>query len=59
MGNLGKKAVIVISLIERSGKWANKDIESEILAVLSEEPTRIPWLKTVEKVTVAEERSQA
>jgi hypothetical protein len=49
-----KKAVIVISLVEQSVEWANKDIEKEILALLSEEPTRIPWMKEVEKVTVAE-----
>lgn len=55
MVNMVKRAVIVISLIEKSGKWANKDIEKEILAVLSDEPTRIPWLNKVEKVTVAEE----
>ena len=50
-----KKAVIVISLIEKSAEWSNKDIEKEILDVLSEEPIRIPWLKEVEKVTIPEE----
>jgi hypothetical protein len=50
-----KKAVIVISLIEKSVEWANREIEKEILDVLSEEPPRIPWLKEVEKVTVADE----
>lgn len=55
VGNMVKKAVIVISLIEKSVDWANKEIEKEILDVLSEEPTRIPWLKEIEKVTVADE----
>jgi hypothetical protein len=53
--NMVKKAVIVISLIEKSVEWANREIEKEILDVLSEEPIRIPWLKEVEKVTVADE----
>lgn len=55
VGNMVKKAVIVISLIEKSVDWANREIEKEILDVLSEEPPRIPWLKEVEKVTVADE----
>jgi hypothetical protein len=50
-----KKAVIVISLIEESVELSDKGIEKEISDALSEEPTRIPWLKEVEKVTVAEE----
>jgi len=50
-----KKAVIVISLVEESANVANQEIEKEILDELSREPTRIPWLKEVEKVTVTEE----
>lgn len=50
-----KKAVIVISLVEESTKVENGKIEKDILNELSEEPTRIPWLKEVEKVTVSEE----
>ena len=50
-----KKAVIVISLVEESTKVENEKIEEEILNELSEEPTKIPWLKEVEKVTVTEE----
>ena len=49
-----KKAVIVISLVKESAEVADKDIEREILDELSGEPTRIPWLKKVEKVTVKE-----
>ena len=53
--NVVKKAVIVISLVEESAEVANEKIEKNILNELSEEPTRIPWLKEVEKVTVTEE----
>lgn len=53
--NVVKKAVIVISLVEESAEVANEKIEKDILNELSEEPTRIPWLKEVEKVTVTEE----
>jgi len=51
---LGKKAVIVIRLVDESVEKANEEIEKEILQELSAEP-RIPWFKTVEKVTVTEE----
>lgn len=50
-----KKAVIVISLVEESAEVANEEIEKEILNELSKEPTRIPWFKSVGKVTVTEE----
>jgi len=50
-----KKAVIIISLVEESGEVTNEDIEKEIRDELSKEPTRIPWLKEVEKVTITEE----
>jgi hypothetical protein len=53
--NVVKKAVIVISLVEEGTEVANEKIEEDILNELSEEPTRIPWLKEVEKVTVTEE----
>jgi len=51
---LGKKAVIVVRLVDESVEKANEEIEKEILQELSTEP-RIPWLKSVEKVTVTEE----
>ncbi len=50
-----KKAVIVITLVEESALTRNKQIEQDIINELSYEPARIPWLKTVEKVTVVEE----
>jgi len=50
-----KKAIIVISLVEEGTEVANEKIEEDILNELSEEPTRIPWLKEVEKVTITEE----
>ena len=54
--NVVKKTVIVISLVEESAEVANEKIEKDILKELSEEPTRIPWLKEVQKVTVTEEK---
>jgi len=49
---MGKKAVIVISLVEESAEKSNREIEKEIKTELTKEPPRIPWLKEVEKVTV-------
>jgi len=49
-----KKAVIVISLVEESIEKANKDIEKEILEELSKGLPKIPWFKSVERVTVTE-----
>ena len=50
----GKKAVIVISLMEESTERSNREIEREIKEELSRHPPAIPWLKNVEKVTVTE-----
>jgi len=46
---MGKKAVIMISLVEESAEKTNLEIEKEIMTELSQEPARIPWLKKVEK----------
>lgn len=51
---MGKKAIIVISLVEESTKKPNREIEKEIMNELSREPARIPWLKNVDRVTVSE-----
>jgi DNA-binding PadR family transcriptional regulator len=48
-----KKAIIVISLVEESTEATNEEIEKEILEELSKDGTIVPWLKKVEKVTVA------
>jgi len=50
-----KKAVIIISLVEESAEVANEEIEKDILNELSREPTKIPWQKEVEKVTITEQ----
>jgi len=50
---VGKRAVIVIRLVEESVEKANEEIEREIFEELSGFPT-IPWLERVEKVTVTE-----
>jgi len=54
MNMKGKKAVIVVSLVEESAEKPNEEIEREIMEDLSREPARIPWTKEVEKVTVTE-----
>ena len=51
---MGKKAVIVVSLVEESIEKPNEEIEKDILDELSERPSAIPWLKNVDKVTVTE-----
>jgi len=50
-----KKVVIVINLVEESIEKANEEIEKEILQELTEDMPIIPWLESVEKVTVIEE----
>jgi hypothetical protein len=51
---LGKKAVIIIKLVEESDEAPNEQIEKEIFEEISEGLTRIPWMNKVEKVTVTE-----
>lgn len=51
---MGKKAVIVIRLVNESIEKANEEIEKDILENLSVDP-KIPWFKSAEKVTVVEE----
>jgi len=54
---MGKKAVIVVSMVEESVEKSNEEIKKEILEELSRHPPTIPWLKKVEKVTVTEAES--
>lgn len=51
---MGKKAVIVIRLVNESMEKSNEEIAKDILEELSAKP-EIPWLKSVEKVTIVEE----
>jgi len=50
-----KKAIIVISLVEESEEEANEEIEREIFEELTTDRPVIPWLESVEKITVLEE----
>jgi len=50
-----KKVIIVINLVEESVEKTNEEIEKEILQELTEDMPIIPWLESVEKVTVIEE----
>ena len=47
-----KKATIIITLVKESQEEPNEEIEKEIHAALTEMPTKIPWMKKVEKVKV-------
>jgi len=51
-----KKAIIVINLVEESVEKTNEEIEKEILQELADDMPIIPWLESVEKVTVVEEQ---
>jgi len=51
----GKKVIIVISLVKESEEKPNEEIEQEIFQTISEGLPRIPWLESVDKVTVIEE----
>ena len=51
---MGKKAVIVIQLVEEAAEEPNEQIEKEISKELSKPLYTIPWMKKVEKVTVTE-----
>jgi hypothetical protein len=53
-----KKALIEISLVEASAEKANEEIEKEIFEELSKGLPTIPWMKEVEKVTVAEAKKR-
>jgi len=52
--DLGKRAVIVIRLVDECMEKDNFEIEEEILSELSKGETKIPWFANVEKVTVTE-----
>jgi hypothetical protein len=49
---MGKKATIVISLVDESCESSNEEIQEEISQELSKGWTRIPWCENIEKVTV-------
>ena len=51
---MGKKATIVITLVEESTQKSNQQIEKEIKTELTADPSKIPWLKKVQKVTLTE-----
>jgi len=51
---MNRKAIIVIQLVDESQEKTKQQIEKEITAELTTEPSKIPWLKKVEKVTVTE-----
>ena len=50
-----KKVIIVINLVEESVEEANDEIEKEIWQELADDLPVIPWLQSVEKITVVEE----
>ena len=52
--NMGKKAIIEISLIDECYEKTNQEIANEIFGELSAGRTIIPWCKQVNKVAVKE-----
>ena len=50
-----KKAVIVVRLVEESLGKENSEIEKEIIQELMDDLPVIPWLESIEKVTVTED----
>jgi len=54
MNIVGKKVIIVISLVEESGEMSDEEIKRDLVEELSEILPRIPWMKEVESVTVTE-----
>ncbi len=50
-----KKVIIIINLVEESIEKPNDEIEKEILHELTDDMPIIPWLESVEKVSVVEE----
>jgi DNA-directed RNA polymerase subunit H (RpoH/RPB5) len=47
-----RKAIIVISLIKESSNISREELEKEILSELSKDPSKIPWAKKIDKVTI-------
>jgi hypothetical protein len=50
-----KKAVIIITLVNESREKRNEELEKEIFDELSKYPSKIPWMKNVLRVEVAED----
>lgn len=49
---MGRKATIIISLVDESCDSSSEEIEREIFRELSNGTARIPWCKKIEKVKV-------
>ncbi len=49
---MGKKATIVISLVDESCERSNEEIQKEIFQELAKGTAKIPWCKEIEKVKV-------
>jgi hypothetical protein len=50
---MGKKATIVISLVDESCESSSEEIQKEIFQELTKGNAKIPWCKKIEKVEVA------
>jgi hypothetical protein len=49
---MGKKATIVISLVDESRETSSEEIQKEIFQVLKKGTARIPWCNRIEEVKV-------
>jgi len=52
---MAKKAIIILTLVDESRRKSNRELEREIFEELSKYPAKIPWMKNVVKVEVAED----
>ena len=50
-----KRAIIIITLVNESREKRNEELEREIFDELSKYPSKIPWMKHVVRVEVAED----
>lgn len=49
-----RRAIIVVNLIEESVESVNEEIEKAILQELRNDLLIVPWVESIEKVTVIE-----
>ena len=49
---MGRKATIIISLVDESCESSSEEIQKEIFRELSKGTARIPWCKKIEEVRV-------
>lgn len=51
---MGLRAIIIVQLVDEAAQQSKEAIEKEIFEEIMRDVPKIPWCKTVEKVTVTE-----